>query len=257
MFIIDFLKLITVNFKNFKIKKQTFNQYVEGVLQIKSYIKFLLLIIIVGAGLFFLYNSGDHSIIGSDSNGYVSKDIYSHYGSNGTKIAIITGMHPREDLSKTVVPSVIKFYALTHNVEIVNYHVTVTNNPEAFTEGRNNGEGLVAQYIIPDIQKSNYGLVIICHDHEQGYGDGYYIATPTMDAKSVALAEKVHAILSSFNYYKRNTEKKAQSSSINRVDNPIANSGTPVFVYEMPEWHSSIESFINSYRLIDSSFKSF
>lgn len=221
----------------------------------KPYILITLLLIIAGAGLLFLYNSADHSIIGSNSNGFVTKDVYSHYGFDGTKIAVVTGMHPREKLSKTTVPHVIKFYALTHNVEIVNYHVTVTKNPEDFTESRNNGEGLVSQYVIPDIKKSGYGLVIICHDHEEGYGEGYYIATPSMDSKSVALAEEVHSILPSFNYYKRNTEKKAQSSSITRVNNPIVESGTPVFVYEIPEWHGSIEAFLNSYRLIDSSFK--
>jgi hypothetical protein len=209
----------------------------------------------VGLGLFFLFNSSENSIIGSNSNGYVTKEVYSHYGSNNTKIAVITGMHPRENLSKTIMPSVIKFYALTHNVEIVNYQVTVTNNPEDFSVGRSNGEKLVAQYAIPDIKKSNYNLVIICHDHEKGYGDGYYIATPTMDAKSINLGDAIHALLPDFNLYKRDTENKAQSSSINRVDSPITNSGTPVFVFEVPEWNNSFEVFLNSYKLIDSSFK--
>jgi len=221
----------------------------------KSYVKILILFIIVIVGLFFLSNSGEHSIIGSNSNGYVSKEVYNHYGSSQNKIAIVTGMHSRENLSKTTVPSVIKFYALTHNVEIVNYQVVVTNNPDAFSEGRKNGEDLVAQYVVPDIKNSSYNLVIICHDHEKGYGDGYYIATPTMDSKSVALGEAVHSSLPSFNYYKRDTEKKAQSSSISKVDGPIAETGTPVFVYEIPEWNSNIEAFLNSYSLIGSSFK--
>lgn len=207
--------------------------------------------------MFFLSNSGEHTTIGSDSNGQVTKNVYSPYGSSGTKIAVVTGMHPREDLSKNVIPWVIKFYALTHKVELVNYEVTVTKNPEDFTLGRNNGESLVAQYMIPDIKKSDYGLVIISHDHEQGYGNGYYIATPSMDYKSVALAEKVHSLMPYFNYYKRNTEKKAQSNSITRVDNPITQSGTPVFVYEIPEWDNLVTSFINTYNLIDSSFKLF
>lgn len=221
----------------------------------KSYIKILLVIIIAAACLLFVYNSSQHSIIGSNSNGYVTKDIYSHYGSKDNKIAVITGMHPREDLSKNTVPSAIKFYALMHDAEIVSYQVTVTKSPDDFTLGRSNGEGLVAQYIVPDIQKSDYSLVIICHDHEQGYGDGYYIATPTMDGGSVKLAEALHSILPQFNYYKRNTEKKAQSSSILKVDTPITKSGTPVFVYEMPEWNGSTDAFLNSYRLIISSFK--
>ena len=211
----------------------------------------------MGLGLFFLYNSSENSIIGSNGNGYVTKEVYSHYGSQNIKIAVITGMHPRENLSKTIMPSVIKFYALTHNVEIVNYQVTVTNNPEDFSMGRSNGEKLVAQYAIPDIKKSSYGLVIICHDHEKGYGDGYYIATPTMDSKSINLGDEIHSLLPDFNFYKRNTENKAQSSSINGVDSPITNSGTPVFVFEVPEWNNIFEVFLNSYKLIDSSFKIF
>jgi len=209
----------------------------------------------VGLGLLFLYNSSENSIIGSNSNGYVTKEVYSHYGSHNAKIAVVTGMHPRENLSKSIIPSAIKFYALTHNVEIVNYQVTVTNNPDNFTVGRNNGERLVAQYVIPDIKKSDYRLVIICHDHEKGYGDGYYVATPTMDSKSINLGDSLHSLLTDFNYYKRNTENKAQSSSITVVDSPITNAGTPLFVFEVPEWNNSFEVFLNSYKLIDSSFK--
>lgn len=220
----------------------------------KSSIMAVLLVILVVLGIYIFYNSGQHSTVGYDSRGYVTKDVYSHYGSSETKIAVITGMHPREDLSKSIVPEVIKFYALTNKVEIVNYQVTVTNGPESFTTGRNNGEELVAQYAIPDIEKSNYNLVLICHDHEQGYGEGYYIATPSMDAKSVTLAGAVHQLLPDFNYYQRSTEKKAQSSSIIRVDNPITATGTPVFVYEMPEWVSSIEAFINTNKLINACF---
>lgn len=209
----------------------------------------------ISAAGFYLLNSSEHSNLGSNSKGYVTKDVYNHYGASGSKIAIITGMHPREDLSKTVIPEVIKFYALTHNVELVNYKITVTNSPRVFTTGRNNGEGLVAQYVTPDIKKSNYDLVIIAHDHEKGYGDGYYIATPSMDSESIALAEAVHGLLPDFNYYKRSTSKKAKSSSITRVDNPIVATGTPVFVYEIPEWLGSLDAFFNSNGLIDASFK--
>lgn len=221
----------------------------------KAFLIIILFICIAAAGLFMLYNSSEHSKLGSDSKGYVTKDVYNHYGSSGPKIAIITGMHSREISAKTVVPQVIKLYALTHNVEIVNYQVTVTDSPQDFTTGRKNGEGLVAKYIVPDIAKSNYSLVIICHNHEKGYGtDGYYIATPTMDTKSVALGEAVHKLLPDFKYYQRNTNTKAESTSINGVDYPIANTGTPVLVYEIPEWLGAADVSSNSNRLIDASF---
>jgi hypothetical protein len=177
--------------------------------------------------------------------------VYSHYGLSSPKIAIITGMHPREISAKTVVPTAIKSYVSTHNVEIVNYVVNVTSSPNDFTIGRHNGEGLVAQYVVPDIKKSDYDLVIICHNHRKGYGSGYYIATPTMDTKSVNLAEAIHDILPDFNYYQRNTDEKAESTSINKVDSPIAATGTPVFVYEIPEGAGNSDVYSNSSRLID------
>jgi len=215
----------------------------------------ILTIVIICVGIFILTNLSTHSSIGSDSRGYVTKDVYSHYGQSSTKIAVITGMHPRETLSSTVVPYAIKLYALTHNVEITNYHVNVQDQPNDFTIGRSNGQGLVAQYITPDIQKSDYGLVIICHDHEKGYGEGFYIATPSMDSKSVTLGTAVHSLLTDFNYYQRSTDEKAQSSSINQVTSPITATGVGVFVYEIPEWYGYWDAFWNTYSLIDASVK--
>ena len=203
-----------------------------------------------------LHNSitPDHSFLGSDSRGYVTKDVYSNYGSSGPKIAVITGLHPREASAKNVVRKVIKSYVSKHNVEIVNYVINVTSNPNDYTIGRHNGEGLAAQYVVPDIKKSNYDLVINCHNHRYGYGNGYYIATPTMDSKSVNLAEGIHDILPDFSYYQRNTDEKAESTSINKVDSPIAATGTPVFVYEIPEWVGYSDVYSNSSKFIDACF---
>lgn len=204
------------------------------------------------SNLFSLHESiTPHSILGSDSRGYVIKDVYSDFGISKTKIAVVTGMHPREISAKIVVPEVIRTYALTHNIEIVNYQITVTNSPQNFTTGRKNGEGLAARYIVPDIEKSDYDLVIICHNHKPNYGNGYYIATPTMDAKSVYLAENIHNLLPDFNYYQRSLDENPQSTSIIHVDNPIAATGTPVFVYEIPEWAEDSDVYSNSKRLID------
>ena len=215
------------------------------------------IIIAIVVGSLNTASSTKHSTLGSDGKGYVTKTVYSHSGASTEKIAIVTGMHPREISAKTVVPEVIKDYAVTHNVEIVNYQVNVTDDPGDFTTGRHNGEGLVAKYVIPDIKKSNYDLVLIVHDHKKGYGnDSYYIATPTMDSKSVTLAEAVHNLLPDFNYYQRNVDEKAQSTSINTVDTPIANTGTPVFVYEIPEWLDNSNVYSNSNSLIDACFKS-
>jgi len=226
----------------------------------------LIFITVMGMALFIpnLINeisASNPTVLGADYRGTVTKDISmasnaNPFSSNTKKIAIITGMHPREISAKNVVPNVIKSYALTHeNVEIVNYQINVTNYPENYRIGRHNGESLVSQYVIPDIKKSNYNLVIIVHNHISGYGNGYYIATPSMDAKSMTLGESIHNILPDFNFYKRNIDQQPEETSINGVDNPIVATGTPVFVYEIPEGLGDSEIFSNSNRLIEAVFK--
>jgi hypothetical protein len=99
--------------------------------------------------------------------------------------------------------------------------------------------------------------VIIVHDHEQGYGsNGYYIATPSMDSKSIKLGEKVHNNLPSFNYFTRNTSQQPEGTSIEQVDDPIVATGTPVFVYEIPEWLPDTDVYKNSIKLLEAVYKS-
>lgn len=216
----------------------------------------ILLIILLGVGGVYVFaNMGQHSILGNNQQGYVTKDVFSHYNNPTVKIAVVTGMHPREDLATNVVPQVIKIFALLNNVEMVDYHVTVTEQPQDFDVGRSNGQALVAQYVIPDVKNSSYQLVIIAHDHEQGYGDGYYIATPTHDVKSLSLGGSVHQVLALFNYYSGSSTNREQSSSISQVDRPITNSGTPVFVYEIPEWNNQFQAGQMTYQLFNACYK--
>lgn len=222
--------------------------------------KFVILIVIcvVAAGeIFLLVNTNEitgNSTIGSDNKGYVTKEVYGSTNTHPVKIAVITGIHPRENLAIGPVKTVIKNYTSSHNVEITNYAINVQDHPEDYTIGRNNGEYLAAQYIVPDIKKSHYNLVIICHAHQLGYGSGFFIATPRMDAKSVQLAQTVQEGLPQLNYLKGVKNSKPQTTSAIRVSNPIADTGTPVFVYEIPEWVGVNEASNMTYKLLDVSF---
>jgi hypothetical protein len=214
-----------------------------------------LIIISVSAGSLDSGSSVKNSTLGSDSTGNVTKITYSYKNSSDRKIAIISGMHPREKLSKNVSQEAVRNYAESNKVNIVNYVVEVNENSDYVRSGRKKGEELVANYIVPDIVKSGYDVVIICHDHKKGYGDGYYVAIPTMDSKTLAMAEKFRAISPEYRYYQRDPEKKAKSKSILRVDTPISQSGTPLFVYEVPEWSGHDEAYGITYKLIDTAYK--
>ena len=56
----------------------------------------------------------------------------------------------------------------------------------------------------------------------------------SMDDKSVDISQKI-ANSSDFNYFPRNVSKPVEASSAILVSNPIAESGYPTFVYEIPE----------------------
>ena len=110
--------------------------------------------VILAAGTFFLLTNMNKTI-GSNSKGYVTKEIYASPGSHQVKIAVVTGMHPRELHATDLVPQVLKQFAAQNNVEIINYQVHVTDQPQDYNIGRSNGQALVAQYVIPDIEKAN------------------------------------------------------------------------------------------------------
>ena len=143
-----------------------------------------------------------------------------------------------------IMVAILGFFILTEKV---------TDSPDDFYKSRNNGESLVHDYVVGEIARSEPDLVIIGHDHEPGYGEGYYIATPTMDNESVELAEEVTGDIG-FNHYKRNKTQPTKSTSIRAVDNPIVDTGTMLFVYEIPETDTKAVAFIESYRLLEASY---
>ena len=221
----------------------------------KAKIIIVSLIIIIAAILgFFILTEGSSEIVGENDLGLVTKVNYTHSNNTTMKIAVVSGMHSREKLHKLILPLVCRAFAFSHgDVEVINYQVKVTDSPEEFYQGRENGESLVHDYVVNDVARLNPDLVIIGHDHEPGYGEGYYIATPTMDNASVDLAEEVTGDIG-FNYYKRNKTRPSKSTSIKRVDTPIVNTGALVFVYEIPETDSKTIAFIESYRLLEASY---
>lgn len=221
----------------------------------RSKIILIILIVILAAILgLFIFSEGSHEIIGENDLGNVAKVTYYHSDNATLKIGVVSGMHSREKLHQFVLPLASRLFALTHpDVEIVEYRVKVTKDPEDFDKGRANGESLVHDYVVGDVKKSDLDLVIIGHDHEPTYGEGYYIATPTMDKASVKLAGKVSKDID-FNYYKRNKTQPARSTSIKKVDTPIVKTGSKVFVYEIPEVDRKSIAFIQSYRLLEASY---
>lgn len=195
-------------------------------------------ILLILAGIFFFDNSksssqeAQYQTLANESIGTVEKCIYGN--ENAAKsIAVITGIHPREPLSIEPVIKAIKEYG-NDSVKVIHYKVTVTDHPQDYKIGRDNGEKLIHDYVNPDVTKSDAGAVIISHSHIPEYGKGFYLATPEMDNASVKIAEKVKNS-SDFNYYPVTGQETYKSTSAVLVSKPIAQAGYPTLVYEMPE----------------------
>ncbi len=213
----------------------------------------IFILILVAATGVLIYSQGESTIIGENELGSVTRVDYCHSDNPDVRIAVVSGMHHREKLHQWVLPIVSNIFALTHNVEIVSYQVDVTKDADEFYSGRANGESLVHDYVVSDVSNSNLSIVIIGHDHEPGYGEGYYIATPSMDNASVDLASQVTSEIG-FNHYTRNKSQPSKSTSITNVDNPIVDTGTMVFVYEIPEDDNRFSALIESYHLLEATY---
>ena len=197
----------------------------------------VVLLIILGALILTEDYRTDHTtykVIGNNSLGTVEKIIYGN--DNATKsIVLITGIHPREKLAINPEIKAAKEYADTHDdVKIIHYQVNVTKDPKDYKKGRANGESLVHDFVNPDINTTDAKAVIISHSHVEWYGEGFYLATPEMDNASVEIAKQIKKT-SDFGYYPKTGNESYQSTSAVLVSCPIAKSGYPTFVYEIPE----------------------
>lgn len=211
------------------------------------------LIVIVGAINILPEFTNDGKEIGSNELGHVNKIVHTSGFGGSVKIAVISGMHSREKLHQSVLPKAVESFASDHDCKLILYKVNVTKDADDFIKGRNNGESLVHDYVVKDIENEGVDLVIIGHDHSPWYGEDYYIATPTMDSPSVQLANKVAKAIG-FNYYPRNMSIEARSTSITTVDNPIVVTGSKVFVYEIPENDTEVNAEKMTYKLLEACF---
>lgn len=195
----------------------------------------IILLLIIGGIVYFEthnYNEITYTTLANTSIGTVEVGISGN--ENASKcIALITGIHPREKLSiEPEIQAAREFGG--DDVKIINYKVTVTQNPEDYNEGRANGESLVHDYVNPHVTSSDADAVIISHSHNPNYGEGFYLATPEMDSASVGIAQEISQT-SDFNYYPVTGNETYKSTSAVLVSKPIAQAGYPTFGYEIPE----------------------
>ncbi|MDO9627324.1 MAG: hypothetical protein Q7I96_06855 [Methanobacteriaceae archaeon] len=166
-------------------------------------------------------------ILGNDSMGVVTKE--GPYGNpNSTvKIAYILGQHPRESRSHNATMANIRENSNSLKNCYYLYYINVTKGTYDYSQGRLNGQKLSYKYIVPDVNKNNYSLVIDVHASNGRYIDKSFTFVPFSDSKSLKIAKNLTTSLKWLYYYSMPEPSSPAYSTI-----PIIKNGTPAIIYE-------------------------
>lgn len=166
-------------------------------------------------------------ILGNDSMGMVTKE--GPYGNPNSKIKIayILGQHPRESRAHNATIDNIRENSNSMKNCYYLYYINVTEGTYDYSKGRLNGQKLAYKYIVPDINKNNYSLVIDVHASNGRYIDKSFTFVPVSDSKSLKVTKSLTTSLKWLYYYSMPEPSSPSYSTI-----PIIKNGTPAIIYE-------------------------
>jgi hypothetical protein len=169
----------------------------------------------------------DKVICNISSQGTVVKE--GPYGNPNSpvKIVYILGQHPRESDVHQAVQETVKSKSKSLQYCYYLYNINVTDNPEEFDTGRMNGQLLSNQYVLPDIQASNYSLAVDVHSYCNIYPEEPIIFSPISNEPSESVALNLSEKISWLKYYHLPYSTSPEYTTI-----PLIEGGTPSIVFE-------------------------
>lgn len=176
-------------------------------------------------------DSADKSVktIGKNSIGTVTLEGPYGNANSSVKVAYILGQHPRESNAHDAI-----YDSLLNNSDYLNYsyyvyRINVTAESDDFEESRMNGQLLAQDYVVKDVLKNGYDLVIDIHASNGGYVQDPYIFAPVSnDTVAYDAANNVTKAINYVIYYEPASYSSPQYSTI-----PIGEGGIPAIVFEM------------------------
>jgi hypothetical protein len=165
--------------------------------------------------------------IGATSYGSVIRE--GPYGNpnSSQKIAIITGVHPLEHQAHTAFIESLKAHNSTLKECYYIYKVNVTLDAQNYQKGRNNGQKLAYQYVVPDIEKQGFNLVIDVHNNRGNYQKERFLSVPATSPIAQNTAYQIVKHISWLSIY-----NPPNPTSPTYVTIPLIKSGTPAIIYE-------------------------
>ncbi|MDR2624553.1 MAG: hypothetical protein LBC39_08360 [Methanobrevibacter sp.] len=207
----------------------------------KKILLILAVIVIIATILTFTNNTPskqlEFKLLGSNSNG--TAELIGPIGNTSSKIKIayIIGIHPLESFAhKTAYDTLF-----TNNQSLKYcyyiYRINVTDQPKVYETGRMHGQVLGQEFVVPNITKENYSLVMDIHSNEaaSGYAKTDSVFAPDQDTRSKKIAEEIIV----------NTNKTLiyfypePQTSPKFVTIPIIKSGIPAIIFESDDKEST------------------
>jgi hypothetical protein len=181
--------------------------------------------------------SPQEKMIWNNSSGSVTKEGPYGNAKSPIKIAYIVGQHPRESDAHTAITETVKNKSKSLKYCYYIYSINVTDNPENFDIGRAKGQLLSNQYVVPDINASNYTLAVDIHSYCNRYPEEPIVFSPVKNGPSENVALNLSEQISWLKYY-----YLPYSTSPDYTTIPLINGGTPSIVFESLKYDSFNET---------------
>jgi hypothetical protein len=170
------------------------------------------------------------TVLGSEAYGNVVKEGPYGNASSTVKVAYIVGVHPLEDSAHEAALKAIKTNSKSLKYCYYIYRVNVTQDAEYYVAGRMNGQILASDYVVPDIEKDNFQLVIDVHSNRGPpdlYDESWFLNVPFESEKTLKLSDEIMAKIPGLTYY-----DPPEPTSPYFITIPLLKEGIPTIIYE-------------------------
>lgn len=174
-------------------------------------------------------------VLGNNEYGNVTKEGPYGNASSPVKIAYLVGVHPWELYAHEAAVKAVKKQDKSLKYCYYIYQINVNGGVDTeYQTGRIAGQQLAAEYVLPDIEKNNYQLVMDIHSNKgalDSYSVGWFINVPYNDERSQQIAQELLSKIPGLAIY-----NPPLASSPYYVTIPIIKAGTPAIIYEAYEY---------------------
>lgn len=170
------------------------------------------------------------TVLGRADYGNVMKEGPYGNATSIVKIAYIVGVHPLEDSAHQAAIKAIKSRGKSLKYCYYIYRVNVTHDAEYYVAGRMNGQILASDYVVPDIEKDNYQLVIDVHSNRGAtdlYEQSWFLNVPYESEKTLQITYTILAKIPGLIYYEPPIPTSPYFITI-----PLLKKGIPALIYE-------------------------